>query len=113
MGYPAHLPWAVVYAPIEVGGLGFQHLGYKQGVQHILPLVKHLRSNTLAGQLYSTLIDAYQITAGSARHILKHTDFIPWCPDGWMSTLRQFLHSINTTICLQNPWAPSPCHVND
>ncbi len=92
MGYPAHLPWAVVYAPIEVGSLGFQHLGYKQGVQQVLQLVKHLRSTTLNGKIYRALIDAYQIVAGSARPILEHTDFIPWCPNGWMTTLRQFLH---------------------
>jgi len=61
MGYPAHLPQVVIYAPIEVGGLGFHHLGYKQGVQHVLQLVKHLRSNTLNGQLYRALINAYQI----------------------------------------------------
>jgi len=42
MGYPKHLPRAVVYAPIEVGGLGFRHLGYEQGIQHVLQLVKHL-----------------------------------------------------------------------
>jgi len=113
MGYSAHFPRVVVYAPIEVGRLGFRHLGYEQGVQHVLQLVKHIRSNTLAGQLYSALIDAYQIKAGRARHILEHTDFILWCPDGWMSTLRQFLHSTNTTICLQNPWTPSPCQVNN
>jgi len=113
MGYPAHLPRAIVYAPMEVGGLGFRHLGYEQGVQHVLQLVKHLWSDTLTGQVYRALIDAYQIKAGSARHILKHTEFIPWCPEGWMSTLHQFLHSTNTTICMQNPWTPSPRRRND
>jgi len=108
MGYPAHLPRAVVYAPIDVGGLGFRHLGYEQGVQQVMQLVKHLRSNTLNGQIYRVLIDAYQIVAGSARPILEHTEFIPWCPAGWMTTLRQFLHRTNTKIHLQKPWTPSP-----
>jgi len=42
MGYLAHLPCAIVYAPIDVGGLGFRHLGHEQGIQHVLQLVKHL-----------------------------------------------------------------------
>jgi len=61
MGYPIHFPCAVVYAPIDVGGLGFRHLGSEQGVQHVLQLVKHLRAGTMNGQLYQTLINAYQI----------------------------------------------------
>jgi len=86
MGYPIHFPRAVVYAPIDVGGLGFRHLGSEQGVQHVLQLVKHLRAGTMNGQLYQTLIDAYQIQAGSAQHILSNTADVPWCPPGWLST---------------------------
>jgi len=113
MGYPTHFPRAIVYAPIEVGGLGFCHLGHEQGVQHVLQLVKHLRAQTLNGELYRTLIDTYQITAGSARPILEHTAPFPWCPDGWLSTTRQFLHRLNTTIHLAHPWTPLPRRIND
>jgi len=108
MGYPAHLPRAIIYAPINVGGLGFRHLGHEQGVQHVLQLVKHLQAETLNGQLYRALIDAHQLAAGSAQPILEDTTPIPWCPDGWITMLRTFLHSINTKICLENPWTPSP-----
>jgi len=104
MGYPTHFPCAIVYAPIEVGGLGFRHLGHEQWVQHVLQLVKHLRSRTLNGELYRMLINTYQITAGSVRPILEHMAPFPWCPEGWLSTTCQFLHSINTTICLDHPW---------
>jgi len=87
--------------------------GHEQGVQHVLQLVKHLHSTMLNGQLYHALINAHQITAGSAKPILEHTDPIPWCPNGWITTLHHFLHSINTKICLQHPWIPSPWWVND
>jgi len=61
MSYPVTFPRAVVYAPSKVGGLSFHHLGHEQGVQHILQLLKQLRANMLNGQLYSALIDMYQI----------------------------------------------------
>jgi len=113
MGYPVTFPRAVVYAPSEVGSLGFQHLGHEQGIQHVLQLLKHLRTSMLNGQLYSALIDAYQIQAGSVRHILEYTEPMPWCPNGWLTTTRQFLNSINTMITLQHPWIPLPRRVND
>jgi len=113
MGYPVSFPWAVVYAPGNVGGLGFQHLGHEQGIQHILQLLKHLWASTLNGQLYSALIDTYQIRASCARHILEYTELLPWCLNGWLTTTRQFLNNINTTITLHHPWVPLPCQVND
>jgi len=36
-----------------------------------------------------------------------------WCPNGWLNTTQQFLHSINAMIALQKPWVPLPRHVND
>ncbi len=108
MGYPITFPRAVVYAPRDVGGLGFRHLGHEQGVQHVLQLLKQLRTTSLNGQLYRTVIDAYQIRAGCARPILEYTDTLAWCPKGWMTTTRQFMHSIKATIELQQPWVPLP-----
>jgi len=113
MGYPITFPRAVVYAPREVGGLGFRHLGHEQGVQHILQLIKQLRTTSLNGQLYRAVIDAYQLWAGCTKPILEHTATLAWCPNGWMTTTRHFLHSINAMIELQKPWVPLPRRVND
>jgi len=106
-------PWAAVYAPREVGGLGFRHLGHEQGVQHVLQLLKQLRTTSLNGQLYRAVIDACQIWARCTKPILEYTDTLAWCPNGWMTTTRQFLHSINAMIVLQQPWVPLPRRVND
>jgi len=56
MGYPHTLPRSIVYAPSTVGGLGFIHLGFEQGVQQVLQLLHHIWANTSNGQLYSILI---------------------------------------------------------
>jgi len=68
---------------------------------------------TLNGQLYQALIDAHQLVAGTAKPILEHTAPIPWCPDGWITTTRNFLHSTNTKIVLHQPWTPAPRRVHD
>jgi len=113
MGYPVTFPQAVVYAPGKVRGLRFQHLGHEQGIQHVIQLLKHLRTSMLNGQLYSALIDAYHILAVSMQHILEYTEPMPWCPNGWLTITCQFLNSINTMITLQHLWIPLSCRVND
>jgi len=53
-----------------VGGLGFRHLGFKQGVQQVLHILWHLHANITNGKLYSLTIDSYQIFAGTSQPIL-------------------------------------------
>jgi len=113
MGYPTTFLRAVVYAPCDVGRLGFQHLGHEQGIQHVLQLIKQLCTTSLTGQLYQAVVNAYQIHAGCSHPILEYTETMAWCPNGWLTTTRQFLHSINATIVLQKPWVPQPRCLND
>jgi len=113
MGYQRHMPRAVVYAPATVGGLDFRHLGFEQGVQQTLQLVKHLQVASTNGVLYHSLIDAYQIHSGIAQPILEDTRTLPWSSPSWMTSIRQFLHSTGTNILLQNPWVPRPRRIND
>ncbi len=80
MGFHRHMPRAVIYAPVTVGGLNLCHLGRKQGVQQVLQFIKHLQANTTNGQLYKNLIDAYQVHAGILQHILQETTPLPWSP---------------------------------
>jgi len=91
MGYQRHMPWAVVYALAMVGGLDFRHLGFEQGVQQTLQLVKHLRAASTNGVLYRSLIDAYQIHSGIAQPILEDTRHLPWSSPGWLTSIRQFM----------------------
>jgi len=96
MGYPHTLPRSVVYAPPSVGGLGFIHLGFEQGIQQVLQLLRHLQANTSNGQLYSILISSYQLYAGIKHPILEDTRPLPWSPSGWLTSIRDFLYSINS-----------------
>jgi len=98
MGYPCTLPRRIVYAPSSIGGLGFIHLGFEQGVQQVLQLLHHLQANTSNGQLYSILISSYQLHAGIGHPILEDTWPLPWSPSGWLSSIREFLYSFNSQV---------------
>jgi len=63
------------------------------------------------GKLSETTLQAYQIQAGIPEPILEDTRALPWMNACWITTLRQFLHSIQGTIHLNNPWTiPKICH---
>jgi len=104
MGYHHTMPRAVVYAPKEIGGLGFRHLSYEQGVPQTLQTIKHLQGNSTNGSLFLLAINTYQLQAGFSCLILKDTQPCPWIPDGWLSSLQQFLHTTNSQIILDKPW---------
>jgi len=98
---------------MTVGRLNLRHLGCKQGVQQVLQLIKHLWANTTNGRLYRNLINAYQVHAGALQHILQETTPLPWSLSGWLTTIRNFLHSTSTKIILKQLWTPSPHRHND
>jgi len=108
MGYPCTFPRAVVYAASDRGGLGFRHLGYEQGIQKCLQLLKHIRTNTSTGRSYQIILQHYQLTAGISRPILQDTRPLPWSFAPWFDNLRALLHSIDGQIIIRDPWHISP-----
>jgi len=108
MGYPRMFPRAVAYASLQYGGLGFRHLGYEQGVQQTLQILKHIRTGTTTGTLYDITIQHYQLLSGFSTPILERTGMIPWSPAPWVDSIRGFLHHINGQIILSKPWMPRP-----
>jgi len=64
MGYPKSFLHAITYAAIKSDGLGFLHLGHKQGIQKCLQLLKHLQTLTSIGQVIIITLQNYQLLAG-------------------------------------------------
>jgi len=85
MGYPRTFPRAVTYTAEDCSGLGFRHLGHKQGVQKCLQLIKHIRENTTI--VYETMLAHYQLTSGLSCPILEDTRPIPWSAAKWINQL--------------------------
>jgi len=104
LGYPRTFPRSVVYASTSRGGTGFRHLGYEQGVQKCMQLVKQIRAGTSMGHISTIILAHYQLMAGLSQPVLEDTRRLPWSNSKWFDTVRQFLHSINGKIILQQPW---------
>jgi len=98
MGYQWTMPQVVVYAPKSLGGLRFRHLGFEQGVQQSLQMIKHLRAKMTNSNLFNLVINTYQLHSGLSRPILEDTQPCEWIPAGWLSSLCQFLHTTNSQI---------------
>jgi len=104
LGYPQMFPRSVVYT--SHGGMGFWHLGYKQGVQKCLQLVKQMRAGTSMGQVSKIILEHYQLMAGLLMPVLKDTRRLLWSNSTWFDTVRQYLHGINGKIVMDSPWLP-------
>jgi len=73
LGYPRTFPRAITYASPDCGGVGFLHLGHEQGIQKVLQLINHLRTNTGIGTVYRIVLQHYQLLAGLQSSILEDT----------------------------------------
>ncbi len=113
MGYSHLFPRSMAFAPANLGGLGLRHIGYEQDIQKVILILKHGRANTHHWPTIQILIDTYQMYAGIAEPILEDTRTLPWCPPGWITSLRSFLHQINSKIVLGQPWKPLPRRCGD
>ncbi len=72
LGYPRTFPWSVVYASVSRGRLGFRHLGYEQGIQKCMQLIKQMRANMSMGRTSQIILEHYQLMAGLSKPILEH-----------------------------------------
>jgi len=87
MGYSHKFPQSVVFAPVNIGGLGLRHIGYEQDIQKTLLLLKHGRAKTHHWPVFQILLDTYQLYSGIAEPILEDTRPLSWCPPGWVTSL--------------------------
>jgi len=106
MGYPRTFPQAVMYAPVTSGGIGFRHLGIKQGVQKVTQIIKQICANITTGTMLLVLIEQYQLNAGLGQPVLEDTRPIVWSEASWTNHLWAFLHDIQGQIILYQQWIP-------
>jgi hypothetical protein len=113
MGYNRNMPRSVVFAPVEIGGVGYRSLSVEQGVGQVILLLKHIRARTTLGIFMLTTLEVYQLTAGLSRPVLEDTQVLPHTEGFWFDSVRSFLHDITGSIKLEDPWCISPLRSND
>ena len=113
MGYNWNMPHSVVFAPVEIGGIGYRSLSVEQGVGQVILLLKHIRARTTLGIFMLTTLEVYQLTSGLSRPVLEDTQVLPHTEGFWFDSVRSFLHDITGSIKLEDPWCISPLRTND
>jgi len=72
LGYPRTFPRSIAYASVSSRGLGFRHIGYEQGIQKCMQLIKQMRANMSMGRTSQIILEHYQLMAGLSKPILEH-----------------------------------------
>jgi hypothetical protein len=114
MGYSSKTTRDIVFGPNKYLGIGLRHLGYEQGVQQCILLLKHLRANQKLGQILRIGLAWFQLHAGISQPILEcpHLD-LPYLEIGWFRSLRTFLCSINTKLHTESDHITRPLRIHD
>ena len=99
LNFSRHTPRAIIHAPVESGGLDLPDGYSEQGTQHVLHLIKHVRSKTTVGHhLLLVLKWTHQLT-GYIHHPLSSKSLpFPYVFSPWVDTTRQFLVETNCSI---------------
>jgi len=113
MGYSRLFPRSMAFASATIGGIGLRHFGFEQDVQKVISLLKHGRAQTHHWPIMQCLLETYQLFAGIRQPILEDTGPLPWCPDGWVTSLRHFLFQINGKILLNTMWSTPERRLGD
>jgi hypothetical protein len=69
-GYNRLFPRALVFGSPRCGGMGMRHMWYEQGIQHIIIIIKHLRTPGHFESLLQINLRWYLLIAGVAFHPL-------------------------------------------
>ena len=108
MGFNKHMPRAVVFGPIQFGGLGTE-----QGIEKVLFFIRHTHSKTTMGKLAIIVLHNYQLSAGIKLSVLQNTCPLPHCNDTWIDAVRDFLHTVNGSIEMEQEFQIKPLRTND
>jgi hypothetical protein len=106
-GYNRCTKKELLYGPVQYGGAGFHHLYHRQGTQQVLYFLRHWRQRTPIGNMLKCVLSWAQFTVGVSYPILEVTqEPLPHLETRWLSSLRQFLSSINGGIQVDDPCIP-------
>ena len=103
-GYNRNMSTAIRYAPHHLGGAGFRHLYYEQGILLFQHAYKHLNSpSTTIGKLLRAAVSWTQAFLGISKPFLTHIhQRLPPMGKSWLLDLREFLILLNAPVHLTN-----------
>ena len=109
------IPDAVLYGPIEAGGMGLNHLYHTQGLLHINKFIKHIASPSITGKLLQVTVELAQLEIGIGRQLLSldYNLFECLLENSWIKSLWKFVFDNNITIINRITMIPLPQREGD
>jgi hypothetical protein len=113
-GFNRNTSRKVIYGPVRLNGGGFRPFATEQGVGQIQYLFKHWTSTLRLGLAMRITVSWAQTNTGVGWSLLDNVSTIlPHFESEWLRVLRNFLHSINGKIRLDETYVPARQRVND
>ena len=96
-----HFPHAVVFGSPYYGGMGWRHMYYEQGIQHVLIIIKHLRTPGAFQSLLQITLRWYQCLAGVSFAPLEYPDIpLPHLEHAFLNCSRLFLDQCRAKLVI-------------
>lgn len=114
LGISRKMKRVAVYAPLELGGIGYPFIGTIQDQKGIGHLVKHLQWNKEIGNDMRILLSVAQLHSGFTTPIMDDTSMpINYLEQGHIAHLRQRLHELKGSVWIENVWVPALQRLKD
>jgi hypothetical protein len=99
---------SVVFGSPWFGGLGWRHLFFEQGIQHVLLLLKHLQTPDHFQSLLIICLHWYQVVAGvSFCPFSRPRVKMPYLGSAWLDSTRVFLAHSAATLHIDQASLPA------
>ena len=107
-GFVSNMKRAIVFGARQSGGLGFRHPFVEQGVAQLLKLIQTLRTPGPPKRLLLLCLQEWQVNSGMSYPLLAlPCKPCPHLEGSWLSSIRQFLASINGSVTIAHSLAIS------
>jgi hypothetical protein len=119
MGYNRHFPRAIVFGPIEYGGMGLKNLYFQQGFLQIKGFLPATREDTTVTPLLRILMRTMQLEAGTSHNQLQSSwhrkRILSYLTPTWLTNLATFLEDNGLNIHMNEDlsWRPPLQRAND
>jgi hypothetical protein len=109
-----HMPHAVVYSPLSLGGLSWPSFQIRQDTESILSMIKHFRWNQTVGQDMLVVLSAWQLASGLCDPIMEQVDInLSFIGKGWFPQIRKRLNNMKGQFWIEQQWTPALQRIHD
>jgi hypothetical protein len=113
-GFSRKMSRDVVFGSPWYGGLGWRHLFFEQGIQHVMTIIKHLRTPGEFNRVLLISLQWYQKQAGVCFSPFRYPNApLPYLEHEWLDGARLFLHLCLASLDIPEIVLPIYQRIND